>query len=112
MPKPITFVSKQLFSIFYDNLRTVINSMRGIKQEHREEFDNISLPNFKENGSHLIELSQEFYDTFVFRTFDTAFCGGKKLSKKNAKELNRLYEELYEDYCEKFLENYNSFNSL
>lgn len=94
-------------------IRLANNQSRSMKSEHLKEFEEIKI---KAEDIHLndeiikLELSDYFYNTWIWRTFSELFNPhGRYLDKNLAKKLNRLHESTIGDYNEDFLKNYNSY---
>lgn len=82
--------------------------------EHLLELDmienNLRILYSNENSVKL-QLSESFFKTWIWRTFDELFNSfGQRLNKTQAKKMNRFYESIFKDYNELFLSNYNSFS--
>ena len=58
----------------------------------------------------ILELTDSFYETWIWRTFNELFLPNNRLiDRMKAKKLNSLYIQLYGAYNEDFLMNYTDY---
>lgn len=104
-------IDSELKGIFIRTLiRLASNQSRSMKPEHLKELEElkIQVKDILSNNELIrLELSEYFYDTWIWRTFNELFNRhGNYLDKNLAKKLNRLHELTIGNYNEEFLRNY------
>lgn len=82
--------------------------------EHLSELDEIErkLRDIYSNENSInLKLSESFFNTRIWKTFNELFNPfSQRLNKTQAKKINRLYESIFGDYNELFLNNYCSYS--
>lgn len=105
----------ELQQLFFAHLRTVMLPRASKPSEaHQHEFTQLQQlynSNLQKGEDIQIEMTDSFFDTWVEKTFREMFRRGSHISRSEAKLANRLYEELFNDYNDDFLNNYNQFYS-
>lgn len=110
----------EITSRFMNHLQSLIlNPKGGVMEDHKVEFKRLQKEyndsmqknvNSEDFPPITLQMSQSFYDTWVWRTFDDIFSTFHGIRKSTANAMNELHRELNENRNHPlFLKNYNHY---
>jgi len=118
--KILILLKWQIGKFFFNKLMGMVhrhnsgNRSSGMGKAHTLEFEDIKKLYDDQKGNDVIELSisLSFVETWINLMFEELFMHNSSITKRQAKVLNRLYESIFNEYNEAFLNNYLRFQSI